>query len=78
MSRTIVLRVDQRSSSRTITISAFLEVDGHAIPNGIRMHKVSTSEIGVFDQAAMGTLIAAVKTAIRNVNAELPVAGGWA
>jgi len=76
--RSIVVRCDQRANSRTIAISAFLEIDGHAIPKAAMHAAVSSSDIGSFDQAAIGMLVTAIKSAVKSAGAELPLAGGWA
>lgn len=62
--RTCVLRVSQRANSRTITILASLEVDGHAIPNSMVSATATNVAMGMFDQASTRMLAKALRSAI--------------
>ena len=72
--RTIVLRVSQRANSRTITVTACLEVDGHVIPNARMNAAAMTGPGGTLDQTTIGTLVRAAKSALME-RAKLGVAG---
>lgn len=75
MSRTIVLRASQRANSRTIDLTAAIEIDGHAIaiPNA---HARTTNRAGVpIDVETARKLLTSLMSEIKSLTVTEPL---WA